>query len=67
MKHNPLAPPSCTGSWGPVHRLNAVVVIDPVHAKVVRSFAAGPGPIVVLPVGAHVWITHTNGNAAWRL
>jgi hypothetical protein len=50
-----------------VHRLNAVVVIDPVHAKVVRSFAAGPGPIVVLPVGAHVWITHTNGNAAWRL
>jgi len=46
---------------------NAVVVIDPEAAKVKRWFAAGPGPIVVLPVGRHVWISHTTGNAVWRL
>jgi DNA-binding beta-propeller fold protein YncE len=68
VKHNPLGSAVVHGQlWVPCIDSNAVVVVDPVHAKVVRSFAAGPGPIVVLPVGAHVWITHTNGNAAWRL
>jgi streptogramin lyase len=68
VQHNPLGSAVVHGQlWVPCIDSNSVVVVDPVHAKVVRSFAAGPGPIVVLPVGKHVWITHTNGNAAWRL
>jgi hypothetical protein len=27
----------------------------------------GPSPIVVLPAAGHVWVSHTTGNAVWRL
>jgi DNA-binding beta-propeller fold protein YncE len=43
------------------------VVIDPRTGKIVRTLAAGPGPIVVLPVGGRVWVSHTAGNAVWRM
>jgi DNA-binding beta-propeller fold protein YncE len=53
--------------WVPCIDAGVVVVIDPRTAKVVRTFRAGPGPIVVLPVGGRVWVSHTTGNAVWRM
>jgi hypothetical protein len=35
--------------------------------KILKTIAAGPGPIVVLPAGGHVWISHTNGTALLRV
>ena len=46
---------------------NDIVVVDPSTMKVVKTIAAGPGPIVVLPVAGHVWVSHTTGTAIWRL
>jgi DNA-binding beta-propeller fold protein YncE len=45
---------------------NAIVVVDPATMKVVATKPAGPGPIVVLPVGKHYWVSHTTGNTVWR-
>jgi len=68
VKRNPLGAAVVGGElWVPCIDSNAVVVIDPRTAKVKRTFAAGPSPIVVLPVAGHVWISHTTGNAVWRL
>jgi len=46
---------------------NAIVIVDPATMRVVRTIPAGPGPIVVLPVGRHAWVSHTTGNTVWRL
>jgi len=53
--------------WVPCIDSNDVVIIDPATMKVVKTIAGGPGPIVVLPAGGHVWISHTTGTALWRL
>ena len=53
--------------WVPCIDSGAIVVIDPMTAKVVRTIPGGPSPIVVLPVGGHVWVSHTTGNSVWRL
>ena len=52
--------------WVPCIDSNDVVVVDPSTMKVVRTVAGGPGPIVVLPVGDRVWISHTTGTSLWR-
>jgi DNA-binding beta-propeller fold protein YncE len=68
VERNPLGTAMVGGElWVPCIDSSAVVVVDPAAMKVVRTFAAGPGPIVVLPVGKHVWVSHTTGNAVWRL
>jgi streptogramin lyase len=68
VKRNPLGSAVVNGKlWVPCIDAGAVVVIDPRAAKVVRSFPAGPGPIVVLPTSEGVWISHTTGNAVWRI
>jgi streptogramin lyase len=53
--------------WVPCIDSNDIVVVDPATMKIVKTIAAGPGPIVVLPAGGHVWISHTTGTALWRL
>jgi streptogramin lyase len=53
--------------WVPCIDSNDVVVVDPSTMQVVRVIAGGPGPIVVLPVGGRVWISHTTGTSLWRL
>ncbi len=53
--------------WVPCIDSNDIVVVDPSTMKVVRTMAAGPGPIVVLPAAGHVWVSHTTGTAIWRL
>jgi glutamine cyclotransferase len=53
--------------WVPCIDSNDVVVVDPSTMKVVKTFAAGPGPIVVLSAAGHAWVSHTNGTSIWRL
>ena len=53
--------------WVPCIDSGVIVVIDPTTAKVVRTMPGGPSPIVVLPAAGHVWVSHTTGNAVWRL
>jgi DNA-binding beta-propeller fold protein YncE len=53
--------------WVPCIDSNDIVVVDPATMKLVKTIAAGPGPIVVLPDGGHVWVSHTTGTAIWRL
>ena len=53
--------------WVPCIDSNDIVVVDPSTMTVLKRIAAGPGPIVVLPVAGHVWVSHTTGNAIWRL
>ncbi len=49
---NPLGSAVVRGQlWVPCIDAGVVAVIDPHAAKVVRTFPAGPGPIVVLPLG----------------
>lgn len=68
VKRNPLGSAVVDGNlWVPCIDANTIVVIDPKTAKVVRTFAGGPSPIVVLPVGNRVWLSHTTGNALWRM
>lgn len=67
-KRNPLGSAIVAGQlWVPCIDSNAIVVVDPVTMRVVRSIAGGPSPIVVLPVGRAVWVSHTTGNEVWRL
>jgi YVTN family beta-propeller protein len=68
VKRNPLGSALVKSElWVPCIDSGAIVVIDPRTAKVVRSIPGGPSPIVVLPVGDRVWVSHTTGNALWRL
>ena len=53
--------------WVPCIDANAIVVVDPTRMRVVKTRPGGPSPIVVLPVGTHVWVSHTTGNSIWRL
>lgn len=53
--------------WVPCIDANAIVVVDPTRMRVVKTLPGGPSPIVVLPVGTHVWVSHTTGNSIWRL
>jgi len=53
--------------WVPCIDAGVIVVVDPKTLKVVKTIPGGPGPIVVLPVAGHVWISHTTGTAIWRL
>lgn len=53
--------------WVPCIDSNDVVVVDPSTMKVVKTISGGPGPIVVLPIAGHVWVSHTTGTAIWRL
>ena len=53
--------------WVPCIDSNDIVIVDPSTMKVVKTIAAGPGPIVVLPAAGHVWVSHTTGTAIWRL
>jgi DNA-binding beta-propeller fold protein YncE len=67
VQRNPLGSAVVRGQlWVPCIDAGVVVVIDPRSGKVVRTFAAGPGPIVALSVGGHVWVSHSTGNAVWR-
>jgi DNA-binding beta-propeller fold protein YncE len=68
VERNPLGTAIVAGElWVPCIDSSAVVVVDPATMNVVRRFPAGPSPIVVLPVGKHVWISHTTGTSVWRL
>ena len=67
VQRNPLGSAVVRGQlWVPCIDAGVVVVIDPRSGKIVRTFAAGPGPIVALPVGGHIWVSHSTGNAVWR-
>jgi DNA-binding beta-propeller fold protein YncE len=68
VQRNPLGSAIVAGRlWVPCIDSSVVVVVDPKTMRVVKTFPAGPSPIVVLPVGKHVWISHTTGNAIWRV
>lgn len=53
--------------WVPCIDADEIDVVDTTTMKVVARKPAGPGPIVVLPAFGHVWVSHTTGNAVWRL
>jgi YVTN family beta-propeller protein len=53
--------------WVPCIDSNDIVVVDPRAMKVVRTIPVGSGPIVVLPVREHVWVSHSTGTSIWRL
>jgi len=53
--------------WVPCIDANEIDVVDRSRMKVVARKPAGPGPIVVLPAFGHVWVSHTTGDAVWRL
>jgi DNA-binding beta-propeller fold protein YncE len=53
--------------WVPCIDSNDIVIVDPATMKVVKTMAGGPSPIMVLPAGRRVWISHTAGTVLWRL
>jgi glutamine cyclotransferase len=53
--------------WVPCIDSNDIVIIDPRAMKVVKTMHVGSGPIVVLPVRGHVWVSHSTGTSIWRL
>jgi YVTN family beta-propeller protein len=53
--------------WVPCIDTNEIVVIDPSTMRIERRLRVGKGPILVLPVGKHVWVSHSVGTALWRL
>jgi DNA-binding beta-propeller fold protein YncE len=56
VKRNPLGSAIVAGKlWVPCIDSGVVVVVDPTTMRVAKTFPAGPSPIVVLPVGKHVW------------
>jgi streptogramin lyase len=68
VHRNPLGSAIVAGDlWVPCIDSDDVVVVDPSTLKIVRTIAAGPGPIVVLPAAGHVWVSHTTGTALWGL
>jgi hypothetical protein len=46
--------------------LAALALVAGSPLKVVREFPGGPSPIVVLPVGGHVLVSHTTATSLWR-
>ena len=63
VKRNPLGSALVGGElWVPCIDANAIDVIDPRRCEVVARSRPARGPIVVLPVGGHVWVSHTTGN-----
>jgi len=68
VKRNPLGSAIVAGKlWVPCIDSGGVVVVDPATMRVVKQLPGGPSPIVVLPVGGHVWISHTTGTSVWRM
>jgi DNA-binding beta-propeller fold protein YncE len=68
VKRNPLGSAVVKGElWVPCIDSSVIVVVDTRTAKVVRTIPGGASPIVVLPAGGHVWVSHSTGNALWRL
>jgi glutamine cyclotransferase len=68
VRRNPLGSAIVDGRlWVPCIDANVIVVVDPLRMRVVKALPGGPGPIVVLPVGEHVWVSHTTSNSIWRL
>jgi streptogramin lyase len=53
--------------WVPCIDAGTIDVVDPVSLRVVARRSGGPGPIVVLPGFGHTWVSHSTGNAVWRL
>jgi streptogramin lyase len=67
-KRNPLGSAIVAGKlWVPCIDASAIDVVDPATMRVVQTIPGGPGPIVVLPAGGGVWVSHTTGNAVWRI
>jgi streptogramin lyase len=68
VKRNPLGSAIVKGQlWVPCIDSGTIVVVDPASMKIERELPAGKGPIVALPVGGHVWVSHTTGTSLWRL
>jgi streptogramin lyase len=68
VKRNPLGSAIVKGQlWVPCIDSGTIVVVDPASMKIVRELPAGEGPIVSLPMGGHVWVSHTTGTSLWRL
>jgi streptogramin lyase len=68
VKRNPLGTAIVAGKlWVPCIDAGVIVVVDPTTMRVDRELPGGPGPIVVLPSGGHVWVSHTTGTAVWRI
>jgi glutamine cyclotransferase len=66
-KRNPLGSAIVRGQlWVPCIDSGAIVVVDPATMRVVKTIPAGPGPIVVLPLGGGAWVSHTTGKSVWR-
>jgi streptogramin lyase len=67
-KRNPLGSATVGGKlWVPCIDSGVIDVVDPATMRVVKTIPGGPGPIVVLPAAGRVWVSHTTGNAVWRL
>jgi streptogramin lyase len=67
-KRNPLGSAIVNGKlWVPCIDSGVIDVVDPAAMRVVKTIPGGPGPIVVLPAAGRVWVSHTTGNAVWRV
>ena len=52
--------------WVPDKEQSVVYRVDPAGARVVGSFAAGPGAFVALRAAGSMWVTSYAGNDVWR-
>jgi DNA-binding beta-propeller fold protein YncE len=52
--------------WVPDKEQNVVYRVDPAGARVVDSFAAGPGAFFALRAAGSMWVTSYAGNDVWR-
>ncbi|HZP74448.1 MAG TPA: hypothetical protein VFA97_13840 [Gaiellaceae bacterium] len=65
---NPLGAAVVDGKlWVPCIDAGTIDVVDPLTMRVTSRRPGGPGPIVVLPAFGHTWVSHSTGNAVWRL
>ena len=68
VDRNPLGSAIVGGKlWVPCIDAGRIDVVDPVTMRVVSRRPGGPGPIVVLPAFGHTWVSHSTGNAVWRV
>jgi DNA-binding beta-propeller fold protein YncE len=68
VARNPLGSTIVGGAlWVPCIDANEIDVVDPATMHVRSRMKGGPGPIVVLDAFGHRWVSHTTGNAIWRL
>ena len=68
VKRNPLGSAIVKGElWVPCIDSGRIVVVDPAAMNVVRELPGGAGLIVVLPVGDHVWVSHSTGTTISRV